>query len=113
MIVIQHNCRKTYAVTIAALEAGIELNADFICLQEPYIGQYAFSHPGYHLRWPYKGKDSEKRVLIAIKKDLTNILVENRTDLVNHPYIIAIDIWELHNKTKRKIRRTRLINCYN
>lgn len=109
---IQHNCRKSYPITIAAIEAGIELNAAFICLQEPYIGKYSFSHPGYHIRWPEKGIVNEKRVLIAIKKDLTNIIVENRLDLINHPYFIAIDIWELHYKIKKRIRRTRLINYY-
>jgi len=37
---------------------------------------------------------------------------EVRSDLVNHPYFLAIDIWELHPQTRAKIRRTRLINSY-
>jgi hypothetical protein len=36
-----------------------------------------------------------------------------RLDLVNHPYILALDIWDLHPYSQKKARRTRLINCYN
>lgn len=113
MLVIQHNCRKSYAITIAAFETGLTLKAAFICLQEPYNGIYSFSHPGYEIRWPEKGKNSEKRVLIAVKKDLLNkIITESRSDLINHPYFLAIDVWELHPQSQRKLRKTRLINCY-
>jgi len=55
MLVIQHNYRKTYATTIAALETGLTLNAALICLQEPYVGQNYISHPGYTIYWPEKG----------------------------------------------------------
>jgi hypothetical protein len=97
MLIIQHNCRKAYIITIAAIEIGIQLNTAFICLQKPYIGINSFSHPGYDLRWPEKGKKGEKRVLIAIKRDILNrVVTEVRSDLVNHPYFLIIDIWELH-----------------
>jgi hypothetical protein len=97
ILVIQHNCRKAYSITIAAIETGIQLNAAFICLQEPYIGINFFSHSGYDLRWPEKGKKKEKRVLIAIKRDILNrVATEVRSDLVNHPYFLIINIWELH-----------------
>jgi hypothetical protein len=46
MRILQHNCRKTYAVTIAALEAGLELGVSLACLQEPYIDR-EFRHGGY------------------------------------------------------------------
>jgi hypothetical protein len=49
MLIIQYNCRKAYAITIAALETGLKRNAAFVCLQEPYIGQKPISHPGYIL----------------------------------------------------------------
>ena len=113
MLVIQYNCRKLYPITIAAFETGLTLKAAFICLQEPYNGIYSFSHPGYEIRWPEKGKNSEKRVLIAIRKDLlTKIITESRSNLVNHPYFLVIDVWELHPQSKHKMRKTRLINCY-
>lgn len=46
MLVLQHNCRQTYAVTIAALETGLELGVGLACLQEPYIND-EFRHGGY------------------------------------------------------------------
>ena len=56
---------------------------------------------------------SEKRVLVAIRKDLlTKVITESYSDLVNHPYFLAIDVWELHSKLKQKMWKTRLINCY-
>jgi hypothetical protein len=113
MLVIQHNCRQAYPITIAAFETGLALNAAFICLQEPYVGIYAFSHPGYEIKWPEKGENKEKRVLIAIRKDLlTKVITETRSDLVNHPYVLVLDIWDLQPNTQKKARRTRLINCY-
>jgi Reverse transcriptase (RNA-dependent DNA polymerase)/Endonuclease-reverse transcriptase len=113
MLVIQHNCRQAYPITIAAFETGLALNAAFICLQEPYVGVYTFSHPGYEIKWPEKGEKKEKRVLIAIRKDLlTKVITETRSDLVNHPYVLALDIWDLQSNTQKKARRTRLINCY-
>jgi len=93
MLVIQHNCRKAHAITIAALETGLALNAAIVCLQEPYIGQNYISHPGYILYWPEKGDQKDKRVATAIKRDLiAKIIIEARTDLINHPYALALDI---------------------
>jgi hypothetical protein len=95
--VIQYNCRKAYTITIAAIKIGIQLNTAFIYLQEPYININSLSHSGYDLRWPEKGKKEEKRVLIAIKRDILNrVTTEVRSDLVNHPYFVTINIWELH-----------------
>ena len=41
MRILQHNRRKTYAVTIAALDAGlhVQLGVGQVCLQEPCIGK--------------------------------------------------------------------------
>jgi hypothetical protein len=93
MLVIQHNYRQAYSIIIAAFETGLTLNADFIYLQEPYIGVYSFSHPGYEIKWPEKGENKEKRVLIAIRKDLlTKVIMKVRSDLVNHSYVLALNI---------------------
>ena len=51
MLIIQHNCGRTYPATLEALEAGIERQIGVICLQEPYIA-YEFTYPGYLLYWP-------------------------------------------------------------
>jgi hypothetical protein len=38
--------------------------------------------------------------------------MEVRSDLVNHPYVLALDIWDLYSYSQKKARRTRLINYY-
>jgi len=113
MRIIQHNCRKAYPVTIAALEAGLSLKADIVCLQEPYIDR-EFRHGGFLIHWPEKAEQRNKRVAIAIRRDLTDQMnIEARTDLINHPYIMALDVWELEESPQRSPkRRTRLVNCY-
>jgi ribonuclease HI len=111
MRILQHNCRKTYAITIAALEAGLQLGVGLVCLQEPYIGN-EFRHGGYQIYWPEAGAQENRRVAVAIRRDIFNqAVVEARTDLIDHPYIMAVDIWEL-GRAKEKKRRTRVINCY-
>lgn len=111
MLIIQHNCGRTYPATLGALEAGIERQIGIICLQEPYILK-DFSHPGYLLYWP-GGEKRDQRVLIAIRKDLIGaVRVENRTDLVDHPYLQALDIWEAPLISGHAPRRTRIVNCY-
>jgi hypothetical protein len=76
-----------------ALKTGLALNAAFIYLQEPYIEVYTFSHPNYEIKWPKKGENKEKRVLIIIRKDLlTKVITETHSDLVNHPYVLALNI---------------------
>jgi Endonuclease-reverse transcriptase len=109
MLVLQHNCRKAYAITIAALELGLQLGVGLVCLQEPYIDG-VFSHGGFLLYWP-EGERRSCRVVIAVRKDLLNqLIIEARMDLANHPYILVVDIWEL--RAQEKARRTRIINCY-
>jgi ribonuclease HI len=111
MLVLQHNCRKSYAVTIAALELGLQRGADVVCLQEPYIAR-DFRHGGYLLYWPEKGDRKDARVNIAVRRDLLDkIVVETRGDLLDHPYIMAVDIWDL-SRAQARVRRTRVVNCY-
>lgn len=106
--ILQHNCRKTYAVTIAALEAGLhlQLGVGQVCLQEPCIGK-EFRHGGYQIYWPEAGAQRN-----PIRRGLFNQMVEETTtDLINHPYIMALDIWEL-GLAKEKTGRTCVINWY-
>jgi ribonuclease HI len=93
MLVCQHNCRRDYVSSIAALEAGLELGSDILCLQEPYILR-EFSHPAFLFFWP-GGDRPDQRVLIAVRKDMLKILrLEARSDLISHPYLQVLDIWE-------------------
>lgn len=108
--VVQHNCRKTYVTTIAAIKNGLEREAEIIYLQEPYIGKRDVTHPAYQIRWPNCPRD-EIRVAIAIHIDcLNSYIFEERTDLITNSYIQVFDIWDI--KDGKKIRATRLINIY-
>ncbi|KAI7704569.1 hypothetical protein KC353_g13409 [Hortaea werneckii] len=112
MIVLQHNCNGTAVSTVAALEAAIERGAEVACLQEPYVGKrHTISHPGFQIRWPECAKQ-EIRVALALRNDALDCYVfEERTDLVESPYVQCLDVWEtMHRK---KVRRTRVINVYN
>ena len=111
MRLLQHNCRKTYAVTVAALEAGLELGVGLACLQEPYVDT-EFRHGGYQMYWPEAGSLRDRRVAIAIRRDLVDkVIVEARTDILDHPYFMIVDVWEL-NRAQEKVRRTRIVNGY-
>ena len=53
------------------------------------------------------------RVLTAVRKDmLSKVVVENRTDLVSHPYCMVLDIREPHPQAGKAFRRTRVVNLY-
>lgn len=109
MIVLQHNCNSTAATTTAALEAAIERRAEVVILQEPYVGRkHQISHPGFQIRWP-EGEKREIRVALAIRVDvLDRYIFEERTDLIDHPCVQCLDIWE--TQRRQKVRMTRVVN---
>ncbi len=114
MLVIQQNCGKGYECTISALEAGLGLDAAIVCIQEPFLGKRDISHSGFNLYWP-SGTDSQKdmRVLTAVRKNILNrVLIENRTDLINHPYCSVLDFKELHPISGKALIRMRVVNIY-
>jgi hypothetical protein len=65
MRMLQHYYRKTYAVTIAALETGVGL----ACLQEPYLDR-KFRNGGYQIYWPENRTHRNRRLAIAIRREL-------------------------------------------
>lgn len=50
--------------------------------------------------------------MAARKNILNNVIEENRTDLVSHPYCLAVDITEFAPLSQRRKRKTRIINVY-
>lgn len=53
------------------------------------------------------------RVLTAVRKDIiSTAVIENRTDLVSHPYCMVLDIKELHPQSGKSLRKTRVVNPY-
>lgn len=51
--------------------------------------------------------------MTAIRKELTDkIVIEHRTDLINHPYVMLLEICELDPRSKKPGRKTRAVNVY-
>jgi hypothetical protein len=70
------------------------------------VDKHNISHPGFLFYWPENPREYA-RVVTAVRWDIVvNIVIKARTDLINHPYFIAVDIME-------RGRRTRVVNYYN
>ena len=83
-----------------------------VCIQEPFIEQRAIQHNSFNLHW-LGGERKDARVLTAIKKDLVNrVVIKKRSDLVNHPYVMTLDIKDLDQKTRLPSKRIRVVNVY-
>ena len=51
---------------------------------------------------------------MVVRKDILNkVIIDNRTDLVSHPYCSILDIKELHQLTRKVLSKTRVVNLYN
>lgn len=112
MLVIQHNCGQGYESTVMALETALSVEAGIIMVQEPFIGHREISHSGFNFYWP-QGEKKNIRVMTAVRKDLVyKIVIDHRTDLVNHPYFMLLEIRELNPRSKRLRRKTWVVNVY-
>ena len=106
MLVVQHNCGRGYESTVMALETALDIGAGIALLQEPFIGNRELAHSAFNFYWPQADK-AAIRVVTVVRKDLLDkIVVEHRTDLVNHPYFVFLEIRDLDKQTKRPGRKT-------
>ena len=114
MRIIQHNCCKSYSVTITALKAELSLKADIICLQEFYINS-EFRHEGFLIHWSEREEHKNKQVITAVCKNWAiQINIKAHTNLIDHFYIMTLNIWKQKKALqKSKTHQTCLINCYN
>lgn len=77
-----------------------------------YKNLFYITHSAFNFYWP-GGIRFDARVLTAVKKELVNkIMVENKTDLVDHPYFLALDIRDMDSRLNKPARRTRVVNAY-
>ena len=112
MLVVQHNCGQGYESTVMALETALSIGAGIVMVQEPFIGSREICHNGFNFYWP-QGERKEIRVMTAVRKDFVDkIVVDHRTDLLNHPYFMLLEIRELDPQSKRPGRKTRVVNVY-
>lgn len=64
-----------------------------VYLQKSFIENKSITYSAFNLYWPRKLK-TNARVFMAVKKKLVDkIIVENKTDLIDHPYFLVFDIW--------------------
>lgn len=102
----------TFSLQYRIPRSALSIGAWLICLQEPFLGNKNIAHSALNF-YRLGGVRSEARVLTAVKKDLVNkITVENRSDLVDHPYFLALDIRDIDRQLNKPTRRTRVINVY-
>lgn len=112
MLVIQHNYGQGYKNTVMALETALSVEAGIVIVQELFIGNREISHIGFNFYWP-QGEKKNIRVMTAVRKDLIDkIMIDHRTNLVNHLYFMLLEIWELDPRSKRPGRKTRVVNIY-
>ena len=112
MLIIQHNYGRGYESTVTTLETALNIGAGLVCLQEPFLGNKDIAHSAFNFYWLGRVR-ADARVLTAVKKELRNkIIVENRTDLVDYLYLVALDIWDIDKQSNRLTSRTRVINIY-
>lgn len=112
MLVVQHNCGQGYESTIMALETALNIGAGIVMLQEPFIGTREISHSAFNFYWPQANR-KEIRVMTAVPKEFTNkIVVEHRTDLINHPYVMLLEIRKLDPRSKKSGRKMWVVNVY-
>lgn len=95
-----------------ALETALSIGVGIVMLQEPFISTQEISHLAFNLYWPQAEK-REIRVITAVQKEFTNkIVVEHRTDLINHPYVMLLKIRELDPRFKKPAKKMQVINVY-
>jgi len=61
MKILQANCRKTLVACQATLEGALEIEAEVVCFQEPFLGRdlRLFTHGAFQIYWP--GVEGEKQ----------------------------------------------------
>lgn len=77
------------------LETVLDIWAEIILLQEPFISNRKLVHSAFDIYQP-KGDKIAIYIMTVVRKNLLNkIVVKHRTNLVNHLYFIFPEIWDL------------------
>lgn len=81
-------------------------------MQEPFIGCREICYSGFNLYWP-KGERKNIRVMTTVKKVLIDKgVINHRTNLIDHPYFMLLEVCEIDSRFKRPGRKVRIINVY-
>lgn len=85
-----------------------------VFIQESYVSGGEMFQIFFDIRWEILGKRREQRTVIGMSVNIGEIvIVETWPDVIDHPYIIILDICEFDGKGGKKKRRTKIINNFN
>ncbi len=90
------------------METALSVKAGIVMVQEPFIGNREIFHGEFNFYCP-QGERKNIRVMTAVRK---NLVVDHRTDLVNHLYFMLLKLQKLDLRSKRPRRKTRVVNAY-
>ena len=74
------------------LETALSVEVSIVIIQELFIGNKEISHSKFNFFWP-QGERKNIRVMTVVRKNLADkIIVDHRTDIINHLYFLLIEI---------------------
>lgn len=95
ILIVQYNHKQDYKNTIIVLETTLGMQVGIVIIQKSFISIHEISHNAFNLYWPQVEK-KEIRVITVIRKNLADkIMIKHKTDFINHPYFILLEIHEL------------------
>ncbi len=109
---VQYNCGQGYENTVLAMETELSIGAGIVMIQELFIGTWEINEMAFNSYW-LQAEKKEIRVMTVVQKDFTDkIMIEHRTDLINHLYVTLLEIRKLDPRSKKPTRKTQIINVY-
>lgn len=91
---------------------ALNIRVGITCLQKPFIENRSISHNVFNFYWS-KGLKNKVQVFTIIKKELVNkIIVDNRTNLVDHSYFLTLDLQDIDNRINKLAIQTKVVNLY-
>lgn len=92
MLLVQHNCGQRYESLMMALEMALSVETSIVIIQKLFIGNQEISHSKFNFFWP-QSERKNIRVMMAVRKNVADkIIVDHRTNIINHPYFLLIEI---------------------
>lgn len=83
-------------------------------VQELYLDGALLSYLDFHIRCGMAENRKEQKVTIGVAANTRGrLIVEARTDVIHHLYIMMLDLKELDLQRRKKKKRVRVVNTYN
>lgn len=113
MRVVLHNCNYLHVICMAPFKGVKTVVKNIVRNEELYICGGVLSHPAYYIRWETTRKHKEQQVTIeVVVHTMEKLMMKAWINIINHSYIMVLDLWELEKASGKKKRRIRLVNTY-